>query len=60
MAVHAKLLDDWMTNLASDVEYLINNDIFVFVYSGDLDFICNWYGGRAWTNAVQWEKQEEF
>jgi len=49
-----------LTNLVHDVSYLIEKGIFVFVYSGDKDFICNWFGGEAWTNAVKWESKDEF
>lgn len=33
------------------------NIFTVLVYSGKLDFICNYFGGRAWTNATQWSGQ---
>jgi len=59
-AVHTALLGDWMLNLIDDVVYLIEQGIFVFVYSGDKDFICNWRGGEAWTNDVQWAGQSQF
>ena len=29
----------------------------MLVYSGKLDFICNYFGGRAWTNATKWSGQ---
>jgi len=32
----------------------------VYVYSGDKDFACNWYGGRAWTNEMEWKHQKEY
>ena len=32
----------------------------MLVYSGDRDFICNWRGGEAWTNVVEWEGKEQF
>lgn len=32
----------------------------VMAYHGELDFICNWEGGLAWTNAVKWEGQDGF
>ena len=30
------------------------------MYSGDKDFVCNWRGGEAWTNAVEWSGQADF
>jgi cathepsin A (carboxypeptidase C) len=50
MEVHTFLLGDWMSTLANDVKFLLENDVNVLVYSGDKDFVCNWRGGEAWTN----------
>ncbi len=30
------------------------------VYSGKEDYICNYLGGAAWTNATKWKGQDEF
>lgn len=54
------MLGDWLTNLSKQVSYLIDQGLKVLVYSGDLDFICNWRGGEAWTNRVEWNKKIEF
>jgi cathepsin A (carboxypeptidase C) len=27
---------------------------------GEYDFICNWYGGQAWTNGLVWPGQQAF
>ena len=32
----------------------------VLIYAGDADFICNWLGNHAWTEALEWPGQEEF
>jgi len=53
-AVHTFLLGDWMSNLADDVAYLLENNVNILVYSGDKDFICNWRGGESWTNKMKW------
>ena len=29
----------------------------MLVYNGKLDFICNYFGGSAWTNATKWSGQ---
>jgi len=60
MVVHTFMLGDWVTNLQSSVVNLINKKVKVLVYSGDKDFICNWRGGEAWTNSLEWEKSNEF
>lgn len=54
MVVHTILLLDMLTNLSSKVAYLLENGVKGLVYSGDKDFICNWRGGEAWTNALEW------
>jgi len=51
---------DWMLNFADDVPLLLANGVNVLVYSGEDDFICNWYGGNAWTHALQWPGQSAF
>ena len=39
---------------------LLDNDIPILIYSGDQDFICNWMGGLAWTEALEWKGYEEY
>jgi len=58
--VYSYLIGDWVHNLASDVPLLLAANVRVLVYSGMLDFICNYYGGRAWTAALQWPGQAGF
>lgn len=60
MEVHTFLLGDWVTDMSSNVAYLLNEGVKGLVYSGDKDFICNWRGGEAWTNAMQWKGQQGF
>ena len=50
-----------MTNLVFKVGSILDNtDVEVLVYSGDKDWICNWRGGEAWTNAMHWKSHTEF
>ena len=58
--VHTFLLGDWMLDLSSKVTQILNSGLDVLVYSGDKDFICNWRGGEAWTNAVDWEGKDAY
>lgn len=58
--VHVLLIGDWVTDMKSKVSALINAGKKVLVYSGDKDFICNWVGGLAWLEAVEWKGQKEF
>lgn len=36
------------------VAELLNAEIPVLIYAGDKDYICNWLGNLAWTNALDW------
>lgn len=60
MGVHTALLGDWMLNLAPKVTDILEGGLDVLVYSGDKDFICNWRGGEAWTQALNWTGQAGF
>mmetsp|Transcript_38376 Transcript_38376/g.36739 ORF Transcript_38376/g.36739 Transcript_38376/m.36739 type:complete len:122 (-) Transcript_38376:252-617(-) len=40
-------------NFLKDI--LDSGDIDVLIYHGDKDFICNWRGGEAWTEALVWK-----
>jgi len=60
MLVHTAMLGDWMLSLSSKVTDILSAGLDVLVYSGDKDFICNWRGGEAWTNAVEWDHKADF
>ena len=33
---------------------LLDAGIPILIYNGDKDYICNWMGGLAWTDALEW------
>lgn len=51
---------DWMTPMADRLLNVIAANHTVLIYSGTDDFICNYYGGRAWTAALEWPGQSAF
>jgi len=51
---------DYLTDLSSKITGILAKGIEVLAYHGDKDFICNWRGGEAWTNAVVWPGQDSF
>lgn len=58
--VYALMLGDWVHEMGAKVGELLTADKRVLIYSGDQDFICNWMGGEAWVNNVEWGRQDEF
>jgi len=60
MKVHLGLLLDWSFNGAPAVTQMLNSGYKVYIYNGDKDYICNWEGGRSWTNALVWNHSDDF
>ncbi|KAL8657254.1 MAG: hypothetical protein Q9226_002110 [Calogaya cf. arnoldii] len=50
---------DWMQPFHRLVPGILEQ-IPVLVYAGDADFICNWLGNHAWTEALEWPGQKAF
>lgn len=50
---------DWMKPYFRLVPKVLK-EIPVLIYAGDADFICNWLGNRAWTEALEWAGHEKF
>merc|ERR1719433_1581997 len=46
--------------MSSKVVDLLHRGIVVLIYAGDVDFICNYIGNRAWTLDMEWKYKEEF
>ncbi|KAK9370074.1 Alpha/Beta hydrolase protein [Lipomyces kononenkoae] len=51
---------DWMKPYHFAVPHVLEAGVPVLIYAGDKDFICNWLGNQAWTNALEWEGAKEF
>lgn len=51
---------DWMKPYHRAVSDLLERELPVLIYAGDKDFICNWLGNQAWTNALPWSGAEKF
>ncbi|CEO59746.1 Putative Carboxypeptidase Y homolog A [Penicillium brasilianum] len=50
---------DWMKPYHRLVPGLLEQ-IPVLIYAGDADFICNWLGNKAWSEALEWPGQQKF
>jgi cathepsin A (carboxypeptidase C) len=51
---------DWMKDFSPYVADLLNAGFPALVYTGDVDFICNYLGNQAWTLAVEWNYKDDF
>lgn len=49
-----------MKDFSGYIADLLNDGIPALIYAGDVDFICNYLGNRAWTLALDWDHAEEF
>lgn len=39
---------------------MLEDGIRVLIYAGDVDFICNWIGNKAWTTQLNWSGKASF
>ena len=55
------MLGDWEIDSTPVIASLLDDyGLEVLVYSGENDWVCNWRGGEAWTNATKWKYQSQF
>lgn len=50
---------DWNQPIHLRVPDLLEK-IPVLIYAGDADYICNWLGNKAWTDALEWSGHDEY
>lgn len=60
MRVNGKFHKDWMKNYEKMVPSMLENGHTALIYAGDVDFICNWLGNKAWTKKMKWAHQKEY
>ncbi|KAJ2157796.1 hypothetical protein GGF46_004240, partial [Coemansia sp. RSA 552] len=54
------LSGDWMRPYVREIPPLLEAGIRVLIFAGDADFICNWYGNKAWAEALEWSGHQQF
>ena len=60
MGINLKFHTDWMKDFSGYVADLLNDGIPALIYAGDVDFICNYLGNKAWTLGLSWNGGEDF
>lgn len=58
--INMKFHTDWMKDFSPFVADLVNDGIPALIYAGDVDFICNYMGNKAWTYNLEWKGKDEF
>lgn len=53
------LQGDWMKPYHRLVPEILKQ-IPVLIYAGDADYICNWLGNKAWTEALEWPGKKDY
>jgi cathepsin A (carboxypeptidase C) len=51
---------DWMHSQVRHIPSMMKNGIRVQLYAGDVDFICNWMGNKAWALNMDWPGKAGF
>jgi|ERR1711939_182314 len=59
-AVNGMFHTDWMQNQEPKIPAVLENGIRTMVYAGDVDFICNWMGNKAWALKMNWPGKKGF
>ncbi|KAJ4212741.1 hypothetical protein NW759_011381 [Fusarium solani] len=52
--------NDLYVNTAREVLFLLENEVDVLIYNGNLDLACNTAGNLRWTERVAWAGQADF
>jgi len=60
MMVNARFHTDWMQHFQTVFPSMLEAGIRVLIYAGEMDYICNYMGNKAWTLALPWKGEEEF
>ena len=60
MQVNQMFGNDWMRDFNDTIPDLLGSGVRVMIYSGDVDFICNWLGNKAWSLALEWPGKASF
>lgn len=51
---------DWMINYHLMIPDLLHDGIEVLLYAGEMDYLCNWCGNKAWAKKLEWQGKVDF
>lgn len=58
--INMKFHTDWMKDFSGYVAELLEAGYPALIYVGDVDFICNYIGNKAWTYDLEWSGKSAF
>lgn len=58
--INAKFHTDWMKSFSGFIADMLNDGLPILIYAGDVDYICNYLGNKAWTLALEWSDSGDF
>lgn len=58
--INMKFHTDWMKDFSHYVSDLLDAGLPALIYAGDVDFICNYLGNKAWTLGLDWQHKDDF
>ncbi|KAL4442629.1 hypothetical protein ABPG74_007031 [Tetrahymena malaccensis] len=58
--VYSALSDLENRSSINDLINIVNANLKVLIYNGDLDFMCNYIGSENWVNNLNWKQQSQF
>ncbi|CAG8748175.1 14582_t:CDS:2, partial [Cetraspora pellucida] len=51
---------DAIHSTKSHTEYLLDNNVPILFFTGDADYICNWFGGIKMVESLKWKHRKQF
>merc|ERR1711939_477101 len=49
-----------MINFQDMIPPLLEDGIEALIYAGEMDYLCNWCGNKAWTKKLEWSGKDAF
>merc|ERR1711959_647614 len=51
---------DYLINYHQLIPELLDDGIEALIYAGEMDYLCNWCGNKAWASKLEWSGKDAF